>query len=113
MLYVASLSVEGYEVTIMITPPMGPYQIGNTINLSCLIDPIPPDPVTYRWRVFQVFSSWDRTGQNVSYTLSHYKDLRHPWLYCEVLSNMLPVTRGKKVIEVNGKLLINVANTQL
>ena len=90
----------------MATPPTGPYLIGNTIHLLCFVDPTPPNPVTYRWRILRLHDSWEPSGQNVSYTPSYYSDFHHLWLYCQVFSNALQVTEGKKVIDVCGMLSI-------
>lgn len=87
----------------MITPPTGPYLINRTINLSCFIDPAPPEPVTYRWRILRAHGVyWEQSWQNISYTPLYYSDFHHLQLYCQVFSNTVQVTEGKKFIEVYG-----------
>ncbi len=101
-----AVAAEGYKVTIIVTPPTGPYRLfDRTIDLSCFVDPTPPDPVTYQWRVFtRSFDSWEPNGQNISYS-PYRRDFHYIWFYCSVLSNAVQVTQGKKVIEVYGRLL--------
>jgi hypothetical protein len=92
----------------MVTPPRGPYLIDSTIELSCFIDPTPPDPVIYQWRVLTgLYGYWEPDGQNISYTpSSDFHDFRHLWFYCRVFPNTVKapaVAEGKKTIEVCGK----------
>lgn len=91
----------------MATPPTGPYLTDSTIELSCFIDPSPPDPVTYKWRLLTgLYGYWEPEGQNISYTpSSDFNDFHHLWFYCRVFSNTVtaPVAEEKKVIEVYGK----------
>ena len=88
----------------MVTPPTGPYLTGNTIHLSCFTNPIPPDPITYRWKVLRLYGFWETSGQNASYTPRYGRDFHHLWWYCQVFSSGVKVTEGKKVIEVHGRL---------
>ena len=97
-------------MTIVLTPPAGAYLIDNTIECSCFVDPTPPNPVSYRWRVLRFYGFSQYNGQNTSYTPSYYRDFHHIWFYCEVFSNTVPVTEGKKVIEVHGKPLTQLLN---
>ena len=102
---------QGYgEVTIVVTPPTGPYLIDNTIHLSCFVNPwtmvnlTPPDSVTYRWRILTLSGTRETSGQNMTYTPSYYRDFHYLWLYCQVFSNGIQIIEGKKVIEVHGRL---------
>lgn len=100
-------AVEGYEVTITITPPTGPYLIDRTIDLSCFINPTPPDPVIYRWRILSgIYSSWEPTNQNISFSPNAYDNFHYIWFYCQVFSNAVQIAEGEKAIEVYGKLVL-------
>ena len=102
-------NVQGYEVTITLNPPTGPYRIGNTIRCSCFIDPIPdpPEPVTYRWDIPRhLVGSFVSDGQNTSFSPDYYSSLHFMWIYCKVSSNSTLVAEGRKLINVHGRCCI-------
>ena len=95
----------GYEVEILISPTVGPYQLRNTINCSCSINPTPTVPVTYQWNIPRFFGDRTINRQNISYTPYEDDDLHFIWFYCNVSSGSSVVAQGKKLIEVHGELI--------
>ena len=97
------LALGGYEVEVLITPSVGPYQLRSTINCFCLINPTPSEPVTYRWDIPRLYGGVTMNGQNISYTPDEYSDLNSILFYCKVLSGSSVLAQGKKLIEVYGE----------
>ena len=38
-----------YSVTIVTNPSKGPFHFEQTVQFSCLVEPTPPEPVTYQY----------------------------------------------------------------
>ena len=63
-----SVAVEdSYSVQIITVPSQGPFQLEQQVQFSCVIDPTPPDPVTYQWRrLTDVYGGSSYTQQSFS-----------------------------------------------
>ena len=44
-----------YSVTIVTDPSKGPFKLEQSVQLSCLVEPTPPEPVTYQWSTVEPF----------------------------------------------------------
>ena len=106
-IYIAAGSVD-YEVTVVTTPSSGPFLTNMVVEFLCLIDPTPPEPVTYSWE-FQrnaQFSSSDLfAGQRLSH-IQLFLSFRFIWYFCKIYSNDTLVAVGNKLVEYYGKLLL-------
>ena len=99
---------EVYSVTIITSPSQGPYRLSQIVNFSCLIEPTPPDLVTYQWRVLDnVGGGSTLGGQNISrYSSSSsyiYPYLHYCWYSCEVSYNQALLGSSRKIIEIHGE----------
>ena len=94
---------EEYFVTIMTDPRQGPFRLDQTVDFSCVVEPAPPDSVTYHWRTVEsVYGGSTFTQQNFSRTYN-YNDLRYCWYFCEVMLNETLVGSANKLVEVSGE----------
>ena len=99
-------SNDSYSVWIITEPSQGPFRLGQTVQLSCMIDPIPPDPITYRWRAVEYGGvTGSRLGQNINRTYN----TRWEWLplcyyYCKVLVNGTVMDSASTLVELQGKM---------
>ena len=94
-------------VTVVTDPPSGPYPIGSTVNLTCLIHPQPPgEGVTYQWRDYVPNTSPVVANSSLPYaTLTIGRG--HPHIaryYCWVYYRNQVLVTGNTVITVQGKL---------
>ena len=42
-----------YSVTIVTNPSKGPFNFEQTVQFSCLVEPTPPESVTYQWNTVE------------------------------------------------------------
>ena len=91
---------------IITVPSQGPFRLGQTVQFSCLIDPIPPDPITYQWRMVEDYYGGTSSQQNFSRTYSIYSNGYMPQCYysCEVLVNQTVLGSTSTLVELQGKL---------
>ena len=92
-----------YSVGIAINPPDGPYPIGSELNLTCSINPAPPDvKPTYEWRssepVYPVTPD-DTVPIAKAHISGHSKQARY---FCHVYSGSALLGVGSTVITVQG-----------
>ena len=105
-MYIAAGSVD-YEVTVVTTPSSGPFLTNVVVEFLCLIDPTPPEPVTYNWefqRNTQLLSSSLFTGQRFS-SIQWDVSFRFIWYFCKVYSNDTLVAVGNKLVEYHGNYM--------
>lgn len=69
-----------------------------------MIEPMPPGPVTYQWRMVENPYGGSRTLQNFSRTF-YEDDLHYCYYYCEVVLNGTLVGSASRIIEVQGKVI--------
>ena len=102
---------EVYSVTIITSPSQGPFRISQIVNFSCLIEPTPPDLVTYQWRVLDNAGGGSTSSsQNISRYYRFYSYyLHYCWYSCEVSRNQTLLGSSRRVIEVHGELQIQLA----
>ena len=43
-------NAEGYSVRIITEPRQDPFRVDQAVTFSCVVEPVPPDSVTYQWR---------------------------------------------------------------
>ena len=72
---------------------------------SCLVEPTPPGPVTYQWRVVNNVYGYVRSiwSQNFSDWYSRYDHLQYAYYFCLVSVNDIPVGSASKMAEIQGK----------
>ncbi len=92
-----------YSVTITTVPSQGPFRIGQTVQFSCLIEPTPPDPVTYRWRIVE-YARIGHTHTQQNYSRSFYnRNLHYCYYLCEVSVNQTLLGSASRIVEVQGE----------
>ena len=98
----ASAEDEIYTVSIITSPDQGPFRDNQVVQFSCVIDPLPPDPVTYQWRTVEYYHGSSYGGQNISRTYQMEYHLPYCYYHCQVLSNGTIVGAASKLVEVQG-----------
>ena len=100
-----------YSANITSDPPHGPFIPESSVTFSCLLDPLPPENVTYHWRVLnRGYSSSESSGQNIS-VYFNYGNFRFSWLFCNVLFNATQIASGQRQVELQGTTEYDVLNT--
>ena len=73
-----------------------------------ILDPIPPDPVTYQWRTVTYYyfggSTYTQQSFNVTYSANHPYLLPYCYYSCEVLMNQTVIGSTSKLIQLQGEL---------
>ena len=61
---------ESYSISIVTDQGQGPFRLGQPVQFSCVIDPTPPEPVTYQWKTVDVYygRSYKQQKFNVTYS---------------------------------------------
>ena len=93
-----------YSVSIITEPSQGPFRIGQDVQFMCQVDPTPPDPVTYQWRIVErSYEGSTSPQQNIS-TFYYYYDytLRYCYYYCQASVNQTLLGSASRVVEVQG-----------
>ena len=95
---------ERYDVTVITDPPHGPFLIGNRINFTCHVYPMPPEPVTYSWHAISRYGPTTlRPRQKTTQYTPYYGDLHFSWFFCKVFSNETLIGVGRRLVEIHGK----------
>ena len=98
---------DSYSVQIITVPSQGPFQLDQQVQFSCVIDPTPPDPVTYQWRTVTHVSGGNTYTQqsfNVTYSANSGYQLPYHHYFCEVLMNQTVIGSTSKLIQLQGEL---------
>ena len=78
------------------------------MNFSCVVEPAPPDHVTYQWRsVESIYGGSTSTQQNWP-RYYHYDYLHYCWYFCDVLLNDTVLGSANRIVEVQGKFIFSV-----
>ena len=94
-----------YSVTIITNPSKGPFHFQQTVQFSCLVEPTPPEPVTYQWNTVGIFCGGSTfNSQNFS-GYYYYYTLRYCWYSCRVFQNQTLLGSSDKFVEVQGEFL--------
>ena len=95
-----------YSVTIVTNPSKGPFKIyAQTVQFSCLVEPTPPEPVTYWWNIMEDYYG-GYTYNSQSFNTSYYLySLRYCWYSCQVFQNQTLIGSSDKFVEVQGEFL--------
>ena len=102
---ISSTCDETYSVTIITDPGQGPFRLRQSVNFSCVVEPAPPDSVTYQWRTVEyVYGGSSFTQQNFRRTY-YTQYLRYCWYFCEVVLNQTLVGSASRLVEVTGELM--------
>ena len=97
---------DGYSVAIITDPRQGPFRLNQRVNFSCVVEPAPPDNVTYQWRTVEYpYGGRTYTRQNFSRTYYNYDNLHYCWYFCDVLQNGTVIGSASRIVEVQGKFL--------
>ena len=76
---------QNYTVTIVANPNTAPYTVGDTLMLTCMVDPMPKSTVTYQWQCFDCFAN-GVTAQHITKVLT---DMDNDMIDCSVtIDNM-------------------------
>ena len=92
---------------IITVPSQGPFKLDQQVQFSCVIDPTPPDPVTFQWRrLTDVYGGSTYTQQSFNATYSSHYPYQLPYCYysCEVLMNQTVIGSTRKIIQLQGEL---------
>ena len=93
-----------YSVTIVTNPSKGPFHFEQTVQFSCLVEPTPPENVTYLWDTMNPVCGDTYKSQNFS-IYYYYYSLRYCWYFCEVFQNQTLIGSSDKFVEVQGEFL--------
>ena len=97
-----------HVVTVVTDPPNGPYLMGSTVNLTCLIHPQPPGKrLTYQWREYFPYTyQLSVANSNLPYaTLTIMRNHPHTArYYCQVYYKNQLLASGGTFITVQGRL---------
>ena len=94
-----------YSVTIVTNPSKGPFHFQQTVQFSCLVEPTPPEPVTYQWNTIEEYyggSTYDSQNLSIAY---YNRNLRYCWYLCRVFQNQTLIGSSDKFVEVQGEFL--------
>ena len=72
-----------YSVTIVTDPSKGPFKLEQSVQLSCLVEPTPPEPVTYQFTVGPLcrgFRGFPYNSQKI-YIHYYYSNLSYCWFF--------------------------------
>ena len=93
---------ELYSVSIVTDQGQGPFRLGQKVQFSCVVDPTPPEPVTYQWKTVDVFYGRTYTQQAFNVTYQYY--LPYCYYFCQVLINgTLIIGSASKLVELQGE----------
>ena len=94
-----------YSVSIVTNPSKGPFNFQQTVQFSCLVEPTPPEPVTYQWNTMEdYYGGSTYSSQNFSRSY-YYSSLRYCWYSCQVFQNQTLIGSSDKFVEVQGEFL--------
>lgn len=103
VLYITATNEE-YTVSIITNPTQGPFRIYQPVNFSCVVEPGPPDAITYQWKtVDRLDGQSTYTTQNFSLSYN-YNNLRFCWYFCEASANLTKLGYANRVIEIQGNV---------
>ena len=61
--------------TIVTNPSKGPFNFEQAMQFSCLVEPTPPEPVTYQWNIMEYYyGGYTYNSQSFNRTY-HYENL--------------------------------------
>ena len=97
---------------IINVPSQGPFKLDQQVQFSCVIDPTPPDPVTYQWRRLtdlDVYGGNTYTQQSFNTTYYSHEIYQLPYCYysCEVLMNQTVIGSTRKIIQLQGEIRLS------
>ena len=101
--FMFSVRVRGLSLRIVTYPRQGPFRLGQTVEFTCEVDPIPSEALTYQWRpVDRTYGSSAYSGRSFNKT---YDDnaLRFCWYFCSVTHNQTLIGKADKLVEVHGE----------
>ena len=80
------------------------------MQFSCLVEPTPPENVTYRWGIVDdQYGGYSRSQQNFSSSYSiEYPPLPYCYYYCEVSVNDILVGSASKVVQRQGEFSVQL-----
>ena len=95
-------TVLSVDVTIVTNPRQGPFRLRQQYQFSCVVEPTPPEPVTYQWRYIEEAYSSSTTGQTFNRTYYYSYTNHYCYYFCEVSANQTLIGSAKRIIEVQG-----------
>jgi hypothetical protein len=103
IMILCEVGVEGrYSARIVTEPSQGPFRIGRTVQFSCLIEPTPPELVTYQWRAVEyLYGSSSYTQQNLNVSYWRYS-FHYCYYYCEVSMNETLLDSVSRIVQIQG-----------
>ena len=98
-----SVRVRGLSLRIVTYPRQGPFRLGQTVEFTCEVDPVPSEALTYQWRpVDTTYGSSTYSGR--SFNKTYYDNtLRFCWYFCSVTHNQTLIGKADKLVEVHGE----------
>ncbi len=100
------LCVETKSIRISTLPPKGPYRVGQTVQFSCEVDT--QQNVTITWNVLAVnYRRTARHGSSFNWTFSRDYTIHYCLFYCTGVANGSVIGRARRVVEVQGKTIMN------
>ena len=100
--YFAYIGSEDYHVTVATDPEEGPFQLESYVTLSCLVDPLPPDPITYTWHASDAYIYSESTESPNATIYIRERNYRFSRIFCYVHSNSTRVGVGSIIVEAEG-----------
>ena len=98
---------DSYSVQIFTVPSQGPFQLDQQVQFSCVIDPMPPDPVTYQWR--NMTRLWGGNTYTQSFNVTYFSSdpYQFPSCYysCEVPMNQTVIGSTSRLVQIQGELI--------
>ena len=90
------------SLRIATNPRQGPFRLGQTVEFTCEVDPV-PEVLVYQWRAVDgKYGSSTYSGR--SFNKTFYDDtLRFCWYFCSVTHNQTLLGKADKLVEVHGE----------
>ena len=85
-------------------PPSGPFLVGDQIDFTYNVDPVPPEPITYSWHAMTDVNGSTLLGQKTTHYTPSYGDLHFSWFFCKVFSSENLIGVGRRLLQINGKI---------
>ena len=94
-----------YSVMIVTNPSEGPFKIAQIVRFSCLVEPTPPEPVTYKWSIMENYYGGSTYSSQNFTRYYYYHSLKYCWYSCQVFQNQTLIGSSDKFVEVQGEFL--------